>query len=139
MTWSQQRFYVYLISEKGINGKKHKIFTPRWHTDIPRACVTSFRASDKGHENTCNNHEIIVRQEDWYGTILRKNKFPSLTSTYCMVVCLLIQFFDRYTGYVSKQICIHVHQLSKWMSCQYWILAFGQRFLGSQPSLSRLC
>ena len=76
-----------------INGnKKNKSFTPRWHTDIPRGCVTSFRASDKSHANACNNHEIIVRPEDWYGTILRKNKFPSLTSTYCMFVCLLIQF-----------------------------------------------
>ena len=115
-----------------INGnKKNKSFTPRWHTDIPRGCVTSFRASDKSHANACNNHEIIVRQEDWYGTVLRKNKFPSLTSTYCMIVCLLIQFLDRCSGNVTKQICIHVHQLSKWMSWQYRILACGQRFVGS--------
>ena len=48
-----------------------------------------------------------------------------------MVVCLLIQFFDRCAGNVTKQIFIDVHQLNKWMSCQYRILVFGQRFVGS--------
>lgn len=73
--------------------KTTKCFTAHWHSEEPRACVTSFRTSVRSHANACDNHEIIVRQEDWY-KILRKNKFPLLTYTYYIGVCLLIQPFS---------------------------------------------
>ena len=70
------------------NKWRKKSFTLRWHIDVPKACATSFRA--------CNNHEIIVRQEDWYGT----RSYAKISFLYSLLCWY--NPFDLCTGYVLR-------------------------------------
>ena len=60
----------------------------KWHIDVPKACATSFHA--------CNNHEIIVRQEDWYGT----RSYAKISFLYSLLCWY--NPFDLCTGYVLR-------------------------------------
>lgn len=83
--------------------KTTKCFTAHWHSEEPRACVTSFRTSVRSHANACDNHEIIVRQEDWCGT----KSYAKISSLYSLIPTILVfacwyNLFHLCTGFVPK-------------------------------------
>ena len=83
--------------------KTTKCFTAHWHSEEPRACVTSFRTSVRSHANACDNHEIIVWQEDWCGT----KSYAKISSLYSLIPTILVfacwyNLFHLCTGFVPK-------------------------------------